>query len=196
MDSFWFRIQTQISCTVRQPEIRGEISPRIKGSDATLVQSRVCLTAPIFTSARACGHQALARTPSQGTTHHTDDLAGSLGLSCVLGASLEEMLGEDSPLATSLPATPATEVQPEDHRNALDRKVLQKTPVLLHMCQLAFSHCAQCYPRKCFQVVRLHRSNKKGPRPDVTISSTSESFLKLFSTPWCHFLRNHRAAHS
>ena len=48
----------------------------------------------------------------------------------VLGASLEEMLGEDSPLATSMPATPATEVQPEDHRNALDRKVLQKTPVL------------------------------------------------------------------
>ena len=40
-----------------------------KGSDATLVQSRVCLTAPIFTSARACGHQALTRTPSQGTTH-------------------------------------------------------------------------------------------------------------------------------
>src|SRR5260370_6849350 len=29
-----------------------------------------------------------------------------------------------------MPATPATEVQPEDHRNALDRKVLQKTPVL------------------------------------------------------------------
>jgi len=66
----------------------------------------VCLTAPIFTSARACGHQALARTPSQGTTHHTDDLAGSL---CVLGASLEEMLGEDSPLATSMPATPASD---------------------------------------------------------------------------------------
>jgi hypothetical protein len=36
------------------------------------VQSRVGLTAPIFTSARACGHQALARTPSQGTTHHTE----------------------------------------------------------------------------------------------------------------------------
>src|ERR1700722_1277780 len=77
---------------------------------------RVCLTAPIFTSARACVH--------------TDDLAGSLGLSCVRGASLEETLGEDSPLATSMPATPATEVEPEDHRNALDRKVLQKTPVL------------------------------------------------------------------
>src|SRR6202140_2476182 len=30
----------------------------------------------------------------------------------------------------ALLATPATEVQPEDHRNALDRKVLQKTPVL------------------------------------------------------------------
>jgi len=55
-----------------------------------------------------CGHQALARTPSQGTTHHTDDLAGSLGLSCVLGASLEEMLGEGSPLATTMPATPAS----------------------------------------------------------------------------------------
>ena len=63
-------------------------------------------------------------------THHTDDLAGSLGLPCVRGASLEETLGEDSPLATSMPATPAIEVQPEDHRNALDRKVLQKTPVL------------------------------------------------------------------
>src|ERR1700738_981342 len=75
-------------------------------------------------------HQALVRTPSQGTTHHTDDLAGSLGLSCVRGASLEETLGENSPLATSMPATPATEAQPEDHRNALDRKVLQKTPVL------------------------------------------------------------------
>jgi hypothetical protein len=76
------------------------------------VQSRVCLTAPIFTSARACGHQGLARTPYQGTTHHTENLAGSLGLSCVRGASLEEMLGEDS-LATSMPATPATEMQPE-----------------------------------------------------------------------------------
>jgi len=53
---------------------------------------------------RACGHEALARTPSQGTTHHTDDFAGSLGLSCVLGASLEETLGEDSPLAIQIAA--------------------------------------------------------------------------------------------
>jgi len=52
------------------------------------------------------------------------------GLSCVRGASLEETHGEDSPLATGMPATPATEVQPVDHRYALDRKVLQKTPVL------------------------------------------------------------------
>ena len=44
------------------------LSLRFNGSDATLVQSRVCLTAPIFTSERASGHQALARTPSQGTT--------------------------------------------------------------------------------------------------------------------------------
>ena len=34
---------------------------------------------------------ALTRTPSQGTTRHTDDLARSLGLSCVRGASLEEI---------------------------------------------------------------------------------------------------------
>jgi hypothetical protein len=31
--------------------------------------------------------------------------AGSLGLSCVRGANLEETLGEDSPLAISMPAT-------------------------------------------------------------------------------------------
>jgi hypothetical protein len=82
----------------QQPDLTGL---RFKGSDATLVQSRACLTAPIFTSARACGHQTLAKTRSQGTTHHTDDLVGSLVLSCVLCASLEETLGEDSPLATS-----------------------------------------------------------------------------------------------
>jgi len=70
-----------------------------------------------FSRRRACGHHALARTPSQGTTHHTDDLAASLGLSRVRGANLEGTLGEDSPFATSMPATPATEV-PEDHRNA------------------------------------------------------------------------------
>jgi hypothetical protein len=35
-----------------------------------------------------------------------------------------------SPLAAGMPATPAPEVQPEDHRNALDRNALQKTPVL------------------------------------------------------------------
>ena len=85
----------------------------------------------IFRSARACGDQALARTPP-GVRHTTPMisryLVGSLGLSCLRGASLEETLGEDSPLATSMPATPATEVQPEDHRNALDSNVLQKTP--------------------------------------------------------------------
>jgi hypothetical protein len=34
-----------------------------------------------------------------------------------MGRKPEETLGEDSPLATWIPATPATEVQPEDHRN-------------------------------------------------------------------------------
>src|ERR1700730_8662224 len=63
------------------------------------------------------------------------------------GASLVETLGEDSPLATSMPATPATEVQPEDHRNALDRKVLQKTPVL------AMAQAQTCHrSRKCTKV--------------------------------------------
>jgi len=86
-----------------------------------------CLTAPISRRRAHVVNQSLARTPSQGTTHHADDLAGTLALSCVLGASLGETLGEDSPFATSMPATPATDVQPEDHRNALARKVLQKT---------------------------------------------------------------------
>jgi hypothetical protein len=50
--------------------------------------------------------------------------------SCVRGASLEETLGKDSPIATSMGATATPRVQPEDHRNTLDRKVLQKTRVL------------------------------------------------------------------
>jgi hypothetical protein len=44
--------------------------------------------------------------------------------------ALKETFGEDPQLATSMPATPATEAQHEDHRNALDGKVLQRTPVL------------------------------------------------------------------
>ena len=76
----------------------------IKGSDATLVQSRVCLTAPIFTSACACGDQSADQDALPGHDTHTDDLAGSFGLSCVRGANLEKTLGEDSPLATSMPA--------------------------------------------------------------------------------------------
>ena len=138
----------------------------------------MCLTAPIFTSARACGYQALARTPSQGTTHHTDGLAGSLGLSCVRGASLEETLGEDSPLATSMPATPATEVQPEDHRNALDRKVLQKTPVL------AMARAQTCH--------RSHKCTKVASEPiywsfhnlgDISLCKMKVMFYILWYAP-------------
>ena len=40
-----------------------------QNSDQFARKLNCVLTAPIFTSARACGHQALARTPSQGTTH-------------------------------------------------------------------------------------------------------------------------------
>jgi hypothetical protein len=53
------------------------------------MQSRVCFSAQIFTSARAYRHRALARTPFDGRPHHTNDLAGSLGLSCVRGARRE-----------------------------------------------------------------------------------------------------------
>ena len=63
---------------------------------------------------------------------HTTSMKNSLdrlGLSCVWGARLEETLDEDSPLATCMPATPATQVQPEDHLRALDRKVSQRTPI-------------------------------------------------------------------
>ena len=68
-------------------------------------------------------HQTLAGTSSQGTSHHGDDLAGSLGLSRVGSTNLGEMLGKNLPLATSITATPATDMQPEDYRSALDRKV-------------------------------------------------------------------------
>jgi len=46
-----------------------------------------------------------------------------------------------------MPATPATEVQREDHRNVLDRKVLQKTSVL------AIAQAQTCHgSRKCTKV--------------------------------------------
>src|SRR5260370_42118782 len=67
-----------------------------------------CLTAPIFhVGARMWSSTAGQDALPGHDKHHTDDLAGSLGLSCVRGASLEETLGEDSPLATNMPATPA-----------------------------------------------------------------------------------------
>ncbi len=68
-------------------------------------------------------HQTLAGTSSQGTSHHNDDLAGSLGLSRVGSTNLGEMLGKNLPPATSITATPATDMQSEDYRSALDRKV-------------------------------------------------------------------------
>jgi hypothetical protein len=74
-------------------------------------------------------HQALTGTSSQGATHHGDNLIGSLGLSCVRGANIEGTFGKDSPLATGIAATPATDVHSEDRRSALDRKVLHRTPI-------------------------------------------------------------------
>jgi hypothetical protein len=50
-------------------------------------------------------------------THHTDDLAGSLGLSCVRSARRD--VTEDR--------NTSDRGADEDHRNALDGKILQKT---------------------------------------------------------------------
>ena len=74
----------------------------------------------------SAGQDALTRA------RHTTPMISLDRLVCrAYGAqALKRTFGEDSPLATSMPATPATEVQPEDHWNALDRKVLQKTPLL------------------------------------------------------------------
>jgi hypothetical protein len=76
----------------------------------------------------------IARTPSHCTTDHSDDFAG---LFC----------RAHSAQALRLPPTPATKVQLEDHRNALDRKLLQKTPVLA----MAQSQTCHRY-RKCTKV--------------------------------------------
>jgi hypothetical protein len=46
----------------------------------------------------------------QSVSTHSDDFVGSLGLSCVRGANLEGTFGKDSPLATGIPAMPATDV--------------------------------------------------------------------------------------
>jgi len=81
--------------------------------------------------AGVCRRQALAGTPSQGARHATSMTSLDRLVCRAYGAqALEETLGENSPLATSAPATPAIEAQPEDQRNALGRKVLQKTSVL------------------------------------------------------------------
>jgi hypothetical protein len=56
---------------------------------------------------------------------------------------LKETFGEDPPLATRKPPTSATETQHDDHRNAWDGKVLQKTPVLA---------MAEARSRKCTKV--------------------------------------------
>ena len=55
-------------------------------------------------------HQALAGTSSQGATYDSDNLIGLLGLSCVRGANIEGTFGKDSPLATGIAATPATDM--------------------------------------------------------------------------------------
>jgi hypothetical protein len=50
----------------------------------------------------------MAGTSSEYMPHRGDDLAGSLCLLHIWGANLGETFGEDSTLATGVPATPAT----------------------------------------------------------------------------------------
>jgi hypothetical protein len=65
--------------------------------------------------------------------HDTPDgLAKSLGLSCVRGASLE---GRSVTIRRWQPAIPATGMQPEDHRNALDMKGLQNEAMAMRQAQ-------------------------------------------------------------
>ena len=124
-----------------------QVRLRFRGSDATLVQSRLCLTVSIFRSARASGDQALARTPWQRATRTPMISLDRLVYRAYGAQALNRRLFEDSPLATSMPATSATEVQPQDHRNALDSNVLQKTPAL------AMAEAQTCHrSRKCTKV--------------------------------------------
>ena len=62
----------------------------------------------------------------------------------------QALKGHSVKIHRSLPRLPdnrATGVQPEDHRNALDRKALQKTPVL------AMAQAKTCHrSRKCTKV--------------------------------------------
>ena len=68
----------------------GAVYDLIKGSDAILVQSRVFNSADFHFGARMSSSNA-GQDALQGTTHHTDYLAGSLVLSCVLGARTPEV---------------------------------------------------------------------------------------------------------
>ena len=87
-----------------------------------------------------------------------------------------------------MPATPATEVQPGDHRNVLDRKVLQKTPVLA-MAQAQTCHgsrkCTMCYRSHSTQPIfannlQLYRANQvlacPPPLRNIFPVSRGESF--------------------
>jgi hypothetical protein len=82
--------------------------------------------------------------------------------------ALKETFGEDSALATSTPATPATEAQRDDHRNALDRKALQKTPVLA-MAQAQTRHRS----RKCTKVASEPKKERYFPVSAVSAASFS-----------------------
>ena len=104
--------------------------PDNNGSDASLVQIP-----------SVCGHQALAKTPSEGTTQHADISLDRLACHAC-GAT---------PGLSPRTATPAIQVQHEDHRNDLDGNVLQKTRVLAGQPQRKLPHVLQLHQISYFQ---------------------------------------------
>jgi hypothetical protein len=128
----------------------GTVSLRFKGSDATLVQSRVLfdnLTAPIVTSARANRHQTWTKTSSESTTHHGEISLDRLVCRRCTGA--QALKRRPVKIYRSQPTCRQHQrpgCKPEYHRNALNRKTLQKTPMLA-MAQAQTCHRPASAPK-------------------------------------------------
>jgi hypothetical protein len=72
----------------------------------------------------------------RGTAHHTDDFADHLVRRAYSTQALKRRSVKIHRSQSRLPPTPATGMQPGDHRNALDRKVLQKTQLAMAQSQI------------------------------------------------------------
>lgn len=116
------------------------------------MQSGVWLTAPIFAAARAWWSSNSGRDALQGSAHHTDDLAGSLGRSASL--ELKETFGEDLRSQPAYRQRQPTEAEHDDHRNALDGKALQRTPVYGSRAVSQDQSCVRTDLRTVRQILR------------------------------------------